>query len=89
MRFLGITTDDVTKYDLQKHFIKLKDIDVSRLKQIADYEWFKDAKPWQRQFKMMRKFNAKVEIQALSSKGITFISDQYLPEKIKSREFLD
>ena len=89
VRFLGITTDDVTKYDLQKHFIKLKDIDVSRLKQIADYEWFKDAKPWQRQFKMMRKFNAKVEIQALSSKGITFISDQYLPEKIKGREFLD
>ena len=88
VRFLGITTDDVNNYDLQKHFIKLKDVDVSRLKQIAEYEWFRDSKPWQRQFRMMRKFNAKVEIQALSSKGITFISDEYLPKKIKAKDFL-
>ena len=89
VRFLGITADDVNKYELQKHFIKLKDIDVARLKQIRDYQWFKDSKPWQRQFKMMKEFNAKVEIQALSSKGITFISDKYLPEKIKNRDFLE
>ena len=78
-----------TKYELQKHFIKLKDIDVSRLKQISEYDWFKDSKPWQRQFKMVKKFNAKSKSQALSSKGITFISDQYLPEKIKTKDFLE
>ena len=89
VRFLGITTDDVNDYGLQRHFIKLKDIDLARLKQISAYSWFKDSKPWQRQFKMMKNFNAKVEIQALSSKGITFISDQYLPEKIKKKEFLE
>jgi len=89
VRFLGITTDDVTKYELQKHFIKLKDIDISRLKQIASYKWFINSKPWQRQFKTMKQFGAKVEIQALSSKGITFISDEYLPEKIKNKTFLD
>ena len=89
VRFLGITTDDVLKYDLQRHFIKLKDIDISRLKQIADYKWFRDSKHWQRQFKMIKQFNSKVEIQALSSKGITFISDKYLPEKIKNNDFLE
>jgi len=89
VRFLGITTDDVLKYDLQKHFIKLKDIDIARLKQIAAYKWFKDSKHWQRQFKMMKQFDSKVEIQALSSKGITFISDKYLPEKIKNKDFLE
>ena len=89
VRFLGITTDDVTNYGLQKHFIKLKDIDLSRLKQMADYSWFKESKHWQRQFKEMKRFNSKVEIQALSSRGITFISDKYLPEKIKKQDFLD
>lgn len=89
VRFLGITTDDVLKYDLQKHFIKLKDIDIARLKQISEYKWFKDSKHWQRQFKMMKQFNSKVEIQALSSKGITFISEKYLPEKIRNKEFLE
>ncbi|MEK6984391.1 MAG: DNA topoisomerase IV subunit A [Nanoarchaeota archaeon] len=88
-RFLGITADDAVNYDLKKHFIKFKDVDSTRLKQIADYDWFKKNKDWQRQFKMMKDFGAKLEIQALSSKGITFISDKYLPEKIKKGEFLD
>ncbi|MBS3105994.1 DNA topoisomerase IV subunit A [Candidatus Woesearchaeota archaeon] len=88
-KFLGITADDAINYDLKKHFIKLKDVDYSRLKQIADYDWFKKNKEWQRQFKMMKEFGAKLEIQALSSKGITFISDKYLPEKIKKQELLD
>ena len=88
-RFLGITADDATNYDLKKHFIKFKDVDLTRLKQISDYDWFKKNKEWQRQFKMMKEFGAKLEIQALSSRGITFISDKYLPEKIKKGDFLE
>jgi len=88
-RFLGVTADDVGNYDLKKHFIKFKDVDMTRLKQISDYDWFKKNKEWQRQFKMMKDFGAKLEIQSLSSKGITFISEKYLPEKIKREEFLD
>src|SRR3989339_2073878 len=52
-RFLGITADDIEKYGLKKHLIKFKDVDFSRLKQMANYEWFKNNKAWQRQFKMM------------------------------------
>jgi DNA topoisomerase-6 subunit A len=88
-RFLGITMDDIEKYGLQKHFIKFKDVDVVRLKQISEYEWFKNNKHWQRQFKMMKGYGAKAEIQALSARGISFISDKYLPEKIKNKDFLD
>jgi DNA topoisomerase-6 subunit A len=89
VKFLGITCDDVVNYDLKKHFIKLTDQDISRLKQMQNYDWFVKHKEWQRQFKMMKEFGAKVEIQALSSKGISFISEKYLPEKIKKQEFLD
>ena len=88
-KFLGVTTKDIEEYGLQKHFIKLKDVDISRIKQIADYDWFKNNKQWQEEFKRMRQFGAKVEIQALSSRGITFISDKYLPEKIKRMDFMD
>jgi DNA topoisomerase-6 subunit A len=89
VKFLGITCDDVVNYDLKRHFIKLTDKDISRLKQMQNYEWFVKHKGWQRQFKMMKDFGAKVEIQALSSKGISFISEKYLPEKIRKQEFLD
>jgi DNA topoisomerase-6 subunit A len=89
VKFLGITCDDVVNYDLKRHFIKLTDKDIARLKQMQNYEWFVKHKQWQRQFKMMKDFGAKVEIQALSSKGISFISEKYLPEKIRKQEFLD
>lgn len=89
VKFLGITMDDVIKYDLKKHLIRLEDHDIARLKQISEYEWFKDNKDWQRQFKTMKEINGKAEIQALVTKGISFISDVYLPSKIKNKEFLD
>lgn len=89
VKYLGITCDDVNKYNLQKHFINLKDTDIARIKQISGYQWFRDNKPWQREFKMMMENKAKLEIQALSSRGISFMNDTYLPEKIKNKEFLD
>ncbi len=89
VKFLGISADDIEKYGLQRHFIKFTDKDINRLKQISQYAWFKNNKAWQRQFKKMKQNGAKVEIQALSSKGISFISEKYLPEKIKSKDFLD
>ncbi len=89
VKFLGITADDIIKYDLKKHLIKLNDQDLARMKQVSEYEWFKDNKDWQRQLKMMKEFGAKAEIQALSARGISFISEKYLPDKIKKQDFLE
>jgi DNA topoisomerase-6 subunit A len=89
VRFLGITTNDIEKYKLEKHLIKFKDTDLSRLKQIQNYAWFKENKAWQKEFIALKKLGAKAEIQALSSKGISFISEKYLPEKIKNKDFID
>src|SRR3989338_4085429 len=86
VKYIGVTGDDVIKYDLKKHIIKLTEQDTARIKQVSDYEWFKDNKDWQRQFKMMKDFNGKVEIQALSARGISFISGTYLPNKIKTKD---
>jgi len=88
-KYIGITMDDVSKYDLNKQLIKLDEKDLARIKQVVDYDWFKDNKDWQRQFKMMKEFNGKVEIQALATKGVSFISEVYLPSKIKNKEFLE
>ncbi len=89
VKFLGILSEDMEKYGLKKHFIKLNDQDIARLKQIAEYEWFVNNKAWQKEFKAMKQFGAKAEIQALSSRGISFISEKYLPEKIKNKSWID
>lgn len=88
-KLLGLTADDVVKYDLKKHLIKFEEVDVKRLEQVKNYDWFKDKKDWQRQFKLWKELKGKVELAALSSKGITFISDTYIPHKIKNKEWLD
>ena len=88
-KFLGLTADDIIKYDLKKQIIKLKEVDVKRLKELSKYEWFKDKKEWQRQFKLIEELKGKVELDALVTKGITFISDKYIPEKMKNKEWLD
>ena len=59
VRFLGVTCDDIVNYDLKRHFIKLTDQDIARLKQMQQYEWFEKNKLWQRQFKMMKEFGNK------------------------------
>jgi DNA topoisomerase-6 subunit A len=88
-KFLGLTADDIINYDLKKHLIKFEEVDFKRLEQIKNYDWFKNSKDWQRQFKMMKDMKAKMELAALSSKGITFISEKYLPDKIRKKDFID
>ncbi|MFH1592891.1 MAG: DNA topoisomerase IV subunit A [Candidatus Woesearchaeota archaeon] len=89
VRYLGITYQDIENYGLQKHLIKLKDTDKARIKQVSQYAWFRDNTAWLKQFIMMKKIDAKAEIQALSARGISFISDTYLPTKIKAKDFID
>ena len=89
VRNLGIHTKDIEKYGLEKHLIKFKETDIARLKQISEYSWFKNNKAWQAEFAALKKLGAKAEIQALSSRGISFISEKYLPEKIKNKDFLE
>ncbi|MDD5177771.1 MAG: DNA topoisomerase IV subunit A [Candidatus Nanoarchaeia archaeon] len=89
VKFLGITVDDIKKYGLESNLIKFKDVDIKRIDQIKDYDWFKDNKAWQHQLTELKKLKAKAEIQALSARGISFISEKYLPEKIKNKEFID
>jgi len=89
VRYLGITHKDIENYKLQKHLIRMKDTDRSRIKQVSEYAWFKENKAWQKEFAMMKKLDAKAEIQALTVRGVSFISEKYLPEKIKKKDFLD
>ena len=88
-RFIGLSSFDREKYGLGKEvIIKLNDQDVSRAKQILEYPWFQK-KEWQREIRNMLKEGVKMELQALSNKGISYVSEEYLPKKLKDRDFLD
>lgn len=88
-KFLGLCGEDITRFDLKRHLIKFKDVDVKRLSELSKYEWFRNNKAWQKQFQLMKDLKGKVELAALSSKGISFISDTYIPQKIKNKEWVE
>jgi len=88
-RFIGLSSYDAVTYDLPRNvMIRLDDGDIRRAKEIMAYPWFQK-KHWQKEIKNMLKMGVKLELEALSKKGISFVSDNYLPEKIKKKQFLD
>ncbi|MBI4406323.1 DNA topoisomerase IV subunit A [Candidatus Micrarchaeota archaeon] len=87
LKFLGMSTSDIEHYDLRGVTIKAKEVDIKRAEEMKSYAWFK-AKEWQSEINLFLEKKLKAEIQALSSKNLQYISNSYLPEKIKNKDFL-
>ena len=87
-RFVGLSSFDKDKYKLPGNVaIKMDDGDVSRARQMLAYPWFKDPK-WQREIQEMVRSGVKFELEALSRRGISFITEEYLPRKLKDKDWL-
>lgn len=87
-KFIGLTTKDIEKFKIPGNVtIKLNKGDHKRAKEMLNYVWFKP-KEWQAEIKHMLQVDHKLELEALSAKGIRFISETYLPQKIKQKDFL-
>jgi DNA topoisomerase VI subunit A len=87
-RFVGLSSFDREKYGLPNNVtMKLEDGDISRAKQMLGYPWFQ-RKEWQKEIHYMLKAGVKLEIEALSAKDISFITDEYLPKKLKDKDWL-
>ncbi|HIH09728.1 MAG TPA: DNA topoisomerase IV subunit A [Candidatus Diapherotrites archaeon] len=87
-KFIGLTTRDVETYKIPKEVtIKLNQLDVKRLKEMESYEWFQK-KEWKEEFSNMKEKAYKLELEALSKKGIRFITEEYVPRKIKEEDYL-
>ncbi|MBI4210939.1 MAG: DNA topoisomerase IV subunit A [Candidatus Diapherotrites archaeon] len=87
-KFIGLTTKDVETYKIPKEVtIRLNQLDVKRLKEMEGYEWFQK-KEWKEEFANMKEKAYKLELEALSKKGIRFITETYVPRKIKEEDYL-
>src|SRR5512138_3699885 len=88
-RFIGLSSFDKLTYKLPSNVaIKMDEGDVNRAKQMLAYPWFQ-AKQWQQEIQEMVKSGVKFELEALSRRGISFITEEYLPKKLKDRDWLE
>jgi DNA topoisomerase-6 subunit A len=88
-RFIGLSTFDKKKFGLPDNVtIKLTDDDQKRAKQMLGYPWF-DKKIWRHEIEGLMKSGIKLEIEALSSMGISFVTETYLPKKLAEEDWLE
>ncbi len=88
-RFIGMSSFDAEAFDIPSHVpMPLTDEDRRRAKEIREYPWFQ-SKPWQREIQHMERLGVKLELEALSNKNFRFITEQYLPRKLRDRQWLD
>ena len=88
-RFIGMSSYDAERFDISGTVnISLNDQDRRRAKEILNYPWFQ-SRPWQKEIKHMLSLGVKLELEALSNKDFSFITEHYLPEKMKKKQWLD
>lgn len=88
-RFIGLSSFDRERYGLPDNVtIRLDDTDINRTKQMLSYKWF-DKPKWRRELEHMVKSGVKLELEALSSRGISFITEEYMPKKLRDRDWLE
>jgi DNA topoisomerase-6 subunit A len=89
-RFLGMRSGDYERCKLTPSVqIKLNEQDIKRARQIAQYPWFAKKNPWQKEIDLMLKNGFKLEVEALISKDISYVTEQYVPARLKEGIFLD
>jgi DNA topoisomerase-6 subunit A len=78
-RFVGIQPEDIVEYDLPTD--PLSDSDVNALEsELEDPRFQTDY--WEEQIELQLDIEKKAEQQALASRGLDFVTDEYLPARL-------
>jgi DNA topoisomerase-6 subunit A len=88
IRFIGMSAGDYEKYKLSSAVeIALTQKDIDRAKQMKNYAWFADKK-WQKEIQATLDHGFKMEVDSFLTKSVSFITEQYLPKKLKDKDWL-
>ncbi len=89
-QYLGLRSKDFDRCDLNASVtIKLSDSDKKRIGQISRYPWFEKKPKWQKEFKQMLSNNFKLEVESLINRDLSYVTEEYVPQRLKDRDFLD
>lgn len=89
IKWLGVRPSDLDKYDIPRSVrLSMSDNDVKRAKNLLDEAFIKQRPEYQKELKLMLKNKEKAEIQALASKGFRYLSEEYLPTKLETGDWI-
>ena len=89
-RYLGLRSSDYEDCELSESVqIALNDQDIKRANQIKNYAWFEKKPKWQKEIAKMLSNGFKLEVEALISKDISYVTEEYVPQRLAEGDFLD
>ncbi|HVX10453.1 MAG TPA: DNA topoisomerase IV subunit A [Pirellulales bacterium] len=89
-KYIGLRSIDFERCQLSNSVkINLNETDVKRAKQIAGYPWFAGHKGWQKEIQKLLSNGFKLEVESLVSKDISYVTEEYVPERLRERDWLD
>jgi len=89
-KFLGIRSKDYEACSLSDAVkIELSDNDIKRAKEIAAYPWFEGHKGWQKEIAYLLKNGFKMEVESLITKDISYVTETYVPQRLRAKDWLD
>jgi DNA topoisomerase-6 subunit A len=89
-KFIGIRSKDYKACNLSDDVqIDLTDTDRKRAGEIAAYPWFEKHKGWQKEIAGMIENGFKMEVESLTSKAISYVTEEYVPQRLKDKDWLD
>lgn len=89
-KYIGLRSADFERCQLSNSVkIGLNDTDIKRAKQIASYPWFAGHKGWQKEIQNMLSNGFKLEVESLVSKDISYVTEEYVPARLKDKDWLD
>jgi DNA topoisomerase VI subunit A len=89
-KFLGIRAKDYDQCDLSDAVkIDLSDNDIKRAREIMAYPWFDGHKGWKKEIEKLLSNGFKMEVESLITKDISYVTETYVPERLKAKDWLD
>ena len=89
-KYIGLRSIDYDRCSLSESvIIRLNENDRKRAKQIKQYPWFEKKKAWQKEIDKMLENDFKLEVEALIQKGISYVTEEYVPLRLQEQDWLD
>ncbi len=89
IKWLGVRPSDLNRYNIPPECrLQMTDKDIATGDAMLKEAFVQSNPQWVKEMKIMQKTKEKAEIQALSTFGFQFLTETYLPEKIKNKDWV-
>ena len=89
IKWLGVLPSDLDKYKIPDDCrIPMTAADIKQCDNLMEEQFVKNNPAWIKELKIMKSTKQKAEIQALSTFGFKYLTEEYLPNKLREGDWV-